>query len=57
MDMLCIEFSNSPRMLDSIEIDVSAVVIGMLSRGVGMLLFVVGADIGGLVEIVGGMRF
>jgi hypothetical protein len=38
-------------------IDISAVVFDMLSRGVGMLLFVAGVDIGMLVEILDGMRF
>jgi hypothetical protein len=39
------------------SIDVSAVVFDMLSRGVGMLLFVAGGDIGMLVSMLGGMRF
>jgi hypothetical protein len=42
-------------MLDSIGI--SAVVFDMLSRGVGMLLFVAGGDIVMLVLLLGGMRF
>jgi hypothetical protein len=39
------------------SIDISAVVFDMLSRGVGMLLFVVVGDIVLLVSMLGGMRF
>jgi hypothetical protein len=39
------------------SIDISAVVFDMLSRDVGMLLFVAVGDIVLLVSMLGGMRF